>query len=191
MSDNVPLNMQLEPPGTLSTPPQSLEGLVQQPTPNLETHAAQLRDLGSQMDTDEPAPQAAPKDTEKADADARSVYIGNVDYDTTPVELQQHFTAAGPVKRVTIMSNKATGQAKGFAYLEFEDAEGAHQAVAALDGSSFRGRELKVSLKRTNIPGVSGRGRGMARGRGRGMLRGRGRGLRGRGFRGAGRFAPY
>lgn len=146
----------------------------------MEREAAKLRELRSQLN----APQTD-ADREKQDIDARSIYIGNVDYDATPLELQQHFSTAGLVNRVTILLNKITGQPKGFAYLEFSDVDAVNKAVATLDGSTFRERELKVSAKRTNIPGMSGRGRG----RGRGGFRGRGKG-RGRG-RGQPRFNPY
>lgn len=155
----------------------------------LEAEAAKLKDLDSQLDKLQPEQLQAP---EVAEVDKRSIYVGNVDYGTTPVELQQHFSESGDVERVTILTNKATGQPKGFAYLEFALVEGANKAVATQDGSTFRNRELKVSLKRTNLPGV-GRGGLRGRGRGRGMMRGRGRaGFRGRGtFRGGARFAPY
>lgn len=129
---------------------------------------------------------AEPQDTgAKTAVDARSVYVGNVDYGSTPLELQQHFSESGVVERVTIQTNKLTGQAKGFAYVEFALTDGARNAVANQDGSEFRGRELKVSIKRTNVPGLSARGRGF---RGRGFMRGRGRGFRGRG---RARFSPY
>ncbi|CCG25185.1 cytoplasmic RNA-binding protein [Candida orthopsilosis Co 90-125] len=139
-------------------------------------------------------PTAAQLDAERRESDARSVYIGNVDYPTTPLELQQHFSPAGTVNRVTIMTNKVTGQPKGFAYLEFSDVDSMNKAVATLDGSIFRDRPLKVLPKRTNIPGVNAnrggsRGRGRAGFRGRGAFRGRA-GFRGRG-RGAPRFNPY
>lgn len=137
-------------------------------------------------------PDGAEKAAIQAEIDSRSIYIGNVDYDTVPMELQLHFASCGVVERLTIQTNKATGQAKGFAYLEFETPEGAHKAVATKDGSEFRGRPLKVNLKRTNVPYTArarGRGRGFGGGaRGRGF-RGRGRGFRG-GFRGN-RFSPY
>lgn len=79
--------------------------------------------------------------------------------------------------------------------MEFADTDAVNKAVATLDGSTFRERQLKVLAKRTNIPGISvkrgfpGRGRGNFRGgRGRG-----GRGGRGgfRGARGGPRFNPY
>jgi polyadenylate-binding protein 2 len=121
-----------------------------------------------------------------AESDARSVYVGNVDYAATPEELQAHFADCGTINRVTIMCNKATGTPKGFAYIEFVDQDAVKNAVI-LNESPFRGRPLKVTPKRTNIPGVSARGgRG---GRGRGVY-----GYRGRGFaraRPRGRWVPY
>ncbi|ABN68731.1 predicted protein [Scheffersomyces stipitis CBS 6054] len=166
----------------------------------MEREADRLRELHSQLDEQQKGGDGIPQtDEEKRDIDSRSVYIGNVDYGSTPLELQQHFSSAGIVKRVTILTNKFTGQPKGFAYLEFDDVDGVNKAVATLDGTVFRDRELKVSAKRTNIPGLSfiERGRGGFRGRGGrgGGFRG-GRGGRGRGgFRGRGgggqRFTPY
>lgn len=158
----------------------------------MEKEAAKLRDLHSQLSgTDSEA------EKEKRDIDSRSIYIGNVDYDATPLELQQHFSSAGVVNRVTILMNKFTGQPKGFAYLEFADIDGVNKAVATLDGSVFRERELKVNAKRTNVPGISSTNRGRGGRGGRGSFRGRGgRGGRGRGrgsFRGGPgtRFSPY
>ncbi|CAH6720969.1 putative polyadenylate-binding protein 2 [[Candida] jaroonii] len=134
----------------------------------------------------------AEQEQEKQDIDSRSIYVGNVDYATLPVELQQHFVSAGEINRVTIMKDKKTGNPKGFAYIEFEQIDSVDRAIATLDGSTFRDRELKVAAKRTNIPGLSSRGRGS---RGRGVTRSRGRargraGFRGS-FRGKGGFNPY
>lgn len=118
--------------------------------------------------------------------DSRSIYIGNVDYGANPLDLQRHFRACGVVERITIMTNKETGQPKGYAYLEFDLHLAAKDAVKMLDRSEFLGRELKVCLKRTNVPGHSHAGHGYYRGRGRGRggRRGRGRGSRMS-------FAPY
>lgn len=116
------------------------------------------------------------------DSDARSIYVGNVDYAATPEELQTHFADCGTINRVTIMCNKATGTPKGFAYIEFMDEDAVKNAVI-LNESPFRGRLLKVTPKRTNIPGMNYRGRGSG-------YRGR---PRGRGYRGRprGRWVPY
>lgn len=91
---------------------------------------------------------------EKMEADARSIYVGNVDYGATAEELEQHFHGCGSINRVTILCDKFSGHPKGFAYIEFADKDSVHTAMA-LDESLFRGRQIKVSSKRTNRPGIS------------------------------------
>jgi polyadenylate-binding protein 2 len=91
---------------------------------------------------------------DKLDADARSVWIGNVDYGATAEELEAHFHGCGSVNRVTILCDKFTGHPKGFAYIEFNDKDSVLTAMA-LDESLFRGRQIKVTSKRTNRPGIS------------------------------------
>jgi len=114
------------------------------------------------------------------------VYVGQVDYTTTPEELLALFQPCGTVERVTIVCDKMTGRPKGFAYLEFANDDAVELAVK-LDGSEFKGRNLKVTHKRVNIAGFNQQGGG--RGRGRGGYRGRGR--RG-GYRGGrGGYHPY
>ncbi|XP_050733547.1 polyadenylate-binding protein 2-like isoform X1 [Eriocheir sinensis] len=108
---------------------------------------------------------------EKMEVDARSIYVGNVDYGATAEELEQHFHGCGAVNRVTILCNKYDGHPKGFAYIEFAEKDSVQMAMA-LDESLFRGRQLKVMPKRTNKPGISTsnrppRGVRIARGRGR------------------------
>ncbi|XP_034681635.1 polyadenylate-binding protein 2-like isoform X3 [Vitis riparia] len=75
-----------------------------------------------------------------------------VDYSCTPEEVQQHFQACGTVNRVTIRSNKY-GQPKGYAYVEFIETEAVQEALL-LNESELHGRQLKVSAKRTNVPGL-------------------------------------
>ncbi|XP_050521982.1 polyadenylate-binding protein 2 isoform X1 [Daktulosphaira vitifoliae] len=108
---------------------------------------------------------------EKAEADARSVYVGNVDYAATAEELEAHFHGCGSINRVTILCNKFDGHPKGFAYIEFADMDSVNTAMA-MDDSLFRGRQIKVNPKRTNKPGISTTNRPVAS-RGRGMYRGR------------------
>lgn len=69
--------------------------------------------------------------------------MGQVDYDATPNELQSHFEACGTINRVTILCDKFSGRPKGYAYIEFADADGAENALT-LEGSTFKGRSLKV-----------------------------------------------
>jgi len=130
------------------------------------------------------SPQFLSQD-EKKEIDARSIYVGNVDYGATAEELEQHFHGCGSINRVTINCDKYTGHPKGFAYVEFTETDSVELAQA-LDESLFRGRQIKVTPKRTNIPGHSTTNR---------PPRGRGRGFRGsRGFRGGGGYrgrAPF
>lgn len=91
---------------------------------------------------------------DKLDADARSIWVGNVDYGSTAEELESHFHGCGAVSRVTILCDKFTGHPKGFAYIEFAEKESVELAMA-LDESLFRGRQIKVTSKRTNRPGIS------------------------------------
>ncbi|KAH7687509.1 Splicing factor RNPS1 SR protein [Dioscorea alata] len=95
---------------------------------------------------------ASATQAEKEEVDSRSIYVGNVDYACTPEEVQQHFLSCGTVNRVTILTDKF-GQPKGFAYVEFVEVEAVQNAIL-LNESELHGRQLKVSAKRTNIPGM-------------------------------------
>ena len=87
----------------------------------------------------------------KVEVDARSCYVGNVDYGATAEELEQHFHGCGSINRVTILCNKFDGNPKGFAYVEFTDKDSVDTAMA-LDDSLFRGRQIKVNIiNRINI----------------------------------------
>jgi len=118
-------------------------------------------------------------DEDPAIVDARSIYVGNVDYAATPEEIQAHFQSCGSINRVTILCDKFTGHPKGFAYVEFSDPLFVQHAMV-LNESLFRGRLIKVTEKRTNLPAFMLRGRG----RGKGTYRGGGRG-------GGHYYAPY
>ncbi|KAM0454667.1 hypothetical protein ACHAPV_005582 [Trichoderma viride] len=154
----------------------------------MEEEAKKLREMQATLEQ-----QSADLADDKESIDARSIFVGNVDYSASPEEVQAHFQSCGSINRVTILLDKFTGQPKGYAYVEFTEPSLVAQALV-LNESVFKGRNIKVTPKRTNIPGMSrGRGRGGPRG-GRGFGRGgfppRG-GYRG-GYRGRGRgYAPY
>lgn len=150
--------------------------------------------VGQLNHSNAPPPLAFPSLEEKIDADARSIYVGQVEYTATAEEVEAHFRGCGGVNRVTIICDKFSGQPKGFGYIEFADKESVETAMA-LDGSLLKGRSIKVMPKRTNKPGITlsdrAKARGRGRGRGRGGMRGGMRGgpggpMRGRGgIRGA------
>ncbi|KAL0877198.1 hypothetical protein Bca101_026903 [Brassica carinata] len=97
-------------------------------------------------------PSSAISAAEKEEVDLRSIYVGNVDYACTPEEVQQHFQSCGTVNRVTILTDKF-GQPKGFAYVEFVEEEAVQNSLV-LNESELHGRQIKVSAKRTNVPGM-------------------------------------
>ncbi|KAL6642669.1 hypothetical protein ACP70R_020850 [Stipagrostis hirtigluma subsp. patula] len=101
----------------------------------------------------EEEPAAAVTTAEKAEVDARSIYVGNVDYGCSPEEIQQHFQFCGTVNRVTILTDNF-GQPKGFAYVEFVEVEAVQNALL-LNETELHGRLVKVCPKRTNIPGMN------------------------------------
>lgn len=104
--------------------------------------------------------------------------------------MEEHFRGCGAIERVTILADRFTGHPKGlvfvvfnnlfllsFAYIEFTEVDGKQNALA-LNESLFLGRQIKVTEKRTNKPGISTTNR-PPRGRGRGRI-GRFAGFRGR-----------
>lgn len=114
-------------------------------------------------------------------------YMQQVDYSATVEELSKYFEECGTINRVTIITHKPTGAPKGYAYVEFKDQHAVQNALI-LNEAMFKGRQLKITAKRTNLPG-------MTRGRGRGRFFRGGRssyhyGRRPRG-RPRGRWVPY
>jgi polyadenylate-binding protein 2 len=148
----------------------------------LEAEAQKIREMQESVDKEHNALSSQDK---REDVDARSVFVGNVDYSATPEDLQAHFASCGTILRVTILCDKITGHPKGFAYIEFQEPSLVPNALV-LNETQLKGRTIKVTTKRTNIPFMNrGRGRGgfRARGfRGRGGFRGGYRGGRGRGY---------
>lgn len=122
----------------------------------MEDEAAALREMQAKVEREmgsvqDPA-NAAASQANKEEIDSRSVFVGNVDYSCTPEEVQQHFQSCGTVNRVTIRTDKY-GQPKGYAYVEFLEQEAVQEALL-LNESELHGRQLKVTAKRTNVPGM-------------------------------------
>ncbi|TID13712.1 RNA-binding domain-containing protein [Venturia nashicola] len=120
---------------------------------DMEAEAAKLREMQTQIDGNAFAPNHESKEA----IDSRSIFVGNVDYGASPEEIQDHFKTCGSINRVTILLDKFTGHPKGYAYVEFSDPQLVTQALV-LNDSIFRGRQLKVTAKRTNLPGLQHRG---------------------------------
>uniref|UniRef100_A0ACD5TMA0 Uncharacterized protein n=1 Tax=Avena sativa TaxID=4498 RepID=A0ACD5TMA0_AVESA len=98
-------------------------------------------------------PAAAETEWDKSEVDARSIFVGNVDYACLPEEVQLHFQECGTINRVTILTD-SFGHPKGYAYVEFLEVEAVQKALL-LNDTELHDRRLKVSQKRTNVPGMS------------------------------------
>lgn len=75
----------------------------------------------------------------------RKLYIGNLAYAVTEDELKQECARFGAVRAVNVVTDRRTGVSKGFGFVEFENAEDAHEAVVGLHEKEFHGRRLNVS----------------------------------------------
>jgi RNA recognition motif-containing protein len=73
------------------------------------------------------------------------LYVGNLPYETSDTDLQTLFEGVGAVASVSIVRDRATGQPRGFAFVEMSDAEGARRAIAELDRRQLGGRSLTVN----------------------------------------------
>jgi cold-inducible RNA-binding protein len=71
------------------------------------------------------------------------LYVGNLPYETTESDLQALFEAAGQVSTISIVRDRATGQARGFAFVEMSDVESAQRAINELDKQQYGRRRLR------------------------------------------------
>jgi RNA recognition motif-containing protein len=78
----------------------------------------------------------------------KSLFVGNMSFQTTESDLTTLFRGFGQVTRVHIPTDRQTGRARGFAFVEMPNDEEAVKAVAGLDGKEFGGRSLKVNEAR-------------------------------------------
>jgi cold-inducible RNA-binding protein len=88
------------------------------------------------------------------------LYVGNLPYQTTESDLQTLFESVGPVASINVMRDRATGQARGFAFVEMSDAEGAQRAIKDLDRHEYGGRQLTVNEAKPMAPRGNDRGGG-------------------------------
>ncbi|HUA39123.1 MAG TPA: RNA-binding protein [Candidatus Sulfopaludibacter sp.] len=76
------------------------------------------------------------------------LFVGNLSYQTGENDLQDYFAQAGAVSSVNLMLDKTTGKSRGFAFVEFADAEAAQRAIEQLHNKEFQGRQLTINIAR-------------------------------------------
>jgi len=88
----------------------------------------------------------------------KNIFVGNLSFEATEDSLRALFTAYGTVGRANIVTDRDTGQPRGFGFVEMpNDAEG-DKAIAALNGTDFSGRKLNVNEARPKTERSGGGG---------------------------------
>jgi RNA recognition motif-containing protein len=95
------------------------------------------------------------------------LYVGGLPYAATEQELSDLFAQHGTVTSARIITDKFTGQSRGFGFVEMSSDSEAQAAISALNGAQMGGRTLTVNEARPQEPraGIGGRGGGMAGGK--------------------------
>ncbi len=115
------------------------------------------------------------------------IYVGNLPYTATEGDVSELFAAHGPVDRVKIITDRETGQSKGFAFVTLGDQSRVNEAVEALNDFDYNGRPLRVNPSEprpagSGFSGGGGGGGGGYKGGGGGGYKGGGGG----GYKGGG-----
>ena len=97
------------------------------------------------------------------------LYVGNLSYSTGDQELREVFAPHGQVVSASVVSDRDTGQSRGFGFVEYASADEAQRAIDALNGTELGGRTLNVNVARPREGGRNGGGdRSFGGGRDRG-----------------------
>src|SRR6201985_3262446 len=98
----------------------------------------------------------------------KNLYVGNLPHSTTESELRTVFEAHGAVEKVSIVTDRETGRARGFAFVEMANAGEADKAIAALNGTELGGRTLTINEAKPKTDRPRGGGGGQRFGGGGG-----------------------
>jgi cold-inducible RNA-binding protein len=102
-----------------------------------------------------------------------NIFVGNLSFQTTQDDLVAAFSQYGSVERVNIITDRDSGQSRGFAFVEMTERRDAETAISQLNGTQLNGRTLNVNEARPKSQGGAGFGNRGGGGRG-GNQRGRG-----------------
>src|ERR1041385_5203525 len=102
------------------------------------------------------------------------LFVGNLDFNVTENDLQDAFAAHGTVVETNLVTDRATGRPRGFAFVTMSSPEEAQKAIDALNGKELGGRALNVNIAKPREERSGGGGGGGRRGFGGGGGGGRG-----------------
>ncbi len=86
----------------------------------------------------------------------KRIYVGNLDYNVSSAELEQLFAPFGAINTASVVTDRMTGQSKGFGFVEMSNDAEAQAAIAALNGKDMGARALTVSEARPRAAGGGG-----------------------------------
>jgi len=89
---------------------------------------------------------------------ATKLYVGNLTYDTTEEAIKTAFSAIGELESVSLITDKRSGESKGFAFVEMSNEAEATSAIEQLNGTEIDGRAMNVSIARPREERDSSRG---------------------------------
>jgi RNA recognition motif-containing protein len=90
----------------------------------------------------------------------RKLYVGNLGFDVTNKDLEDLFSQAGQCDSVAVITDRDSGQSRGFGFVEMGSQGEAQRAIQQFDGQDLKGRAIKVNeAKERDSRGGSGRGR--------------------------------
>lgn len=90
----------------------------------------------------------------------KNIFVGNLSYGTTEDSIRALFEAYGAVDKVSIITDRDTGRAKGFGFVEMSSNADADRAIAALNGKEMDGRALNINEARPKTERSFGGGGG-------------------------------
>jgi cold-inducible RNA-binding protein len=88
----------------------------------------------------------------EAVVNSAKLYVGNLSYETSEASIRTLFEPHGQVASVNLITDRDTGRAKGFGFVEMGTPEEAQAAKGALDGTQLDGRALKVDVAKEQAP---------------------------------------
>jgi RNA recognition motif-containing protein len=89
----------------------------------------------------------------------KNIFVGNLSFKTTEHDIRALFETHGAVDRVNVVTDRDTGQPRGFAFVEMHDDSEGERAIAALNGQDVDGRTLNINEARPKTAGGGGGGR--------------------------------
>ncbi|MGH7318911.1 MAG: RNA recognition motif domain-containing protein [Candidatus Rokuibacteriota bacterium] len=95
---------------------------------------------------------------------ASKLYVGGLSYSTTSESLRQHFAQCGAVESATVITDRFSGQSRGFGFVEMATEAEAQAAISKLNDQAFEGRRLTVSPANSQGPRAGGGGGGRSGG---------------------------